>query len=335
MPMSFKENYKRYSLIGIVLLLGGICLFELWSLLSGILGALTIYILLRKQMHFLVKKKRIRTWLAATLLLTETILLFLIPLVLFTNIVIEVLSNQTFDPQEFLAPIHSMSEVIQEKVGYDLFKPENLSAIFAQIPQLGQSLMSGIVNLFVNVFVLLFVLYFLLVGSESFEKFIYDILPFSDAHKAEVLHETKLIVTSNAIGIPLLAVVQGGIAMLGYYLFGVPNILLFGFLTAIATIIPVVGTGLIWVPLALYLLATGDWVNALGLTAYGALIVSQIDNLVRLTLQKTMADTHPLITLFGVVIGLPLFGFMGVIFGPLILSMFVLCLTIFRKEYLS
>ena len=72
-----------------------------------------------------------------------------------------------------------------------------------------------------------------------------------------------------------------------------------------------VGTALVWFPVAAYLAISGDWFHAIGLAAYGAIVVSQSDNLIRFILQKKMADTHPLITIFGVVIGLPLFGFMG------------------------
>ena len=77
------------------------------------------------------------------------------------------------------------------------------------------------------------------------------------------------------------------------------------------------------------------WPNAIGLAAYGGIIVSQLDNLIRFILQKKMADTHPLITIFGVVIGLSLFGFMGVIFGPLLLSLFFLFVDMFKREYLD
>lgn len=106
-----------------------------------------------------------------------------------------------------------------------------------------------------------------------------------------------MIVRSNAIGIPLLAVIQGGIATLGYYLFDVPSALLFGFLTCFATVIPIVGTALVWFPLAAYLALSGDWTHAVGLLLYCGLIVTNIDNLIRFILQKKMADTHPLITI--------------------------------------
>lgn len=144
-----------------------------------------------------------------------------------------------------------------------------------------------------------------------------------------------MIVHSNAVGIPLLAIIQGGVAMIGYWFFDVPDILLTGFLTCLATVIPMVGTALVWFPIAVYMALSGDLFNGIGLAIFGTLIISQLDNLIRFILQKKMADIHPLITIFGVVIGLSLFGFMGVIFGPLLLSLFFLFVDMFKREYLD
>ena len=110
--------------------------------------------------------------------------------------------------------------------------------------------------------------------------------------------------------------------------------LLTALLTAFASIIPLVGTALIWIPVSIYFLIMGEWINALILLGYGGIIISQCDNLIRFLLQKKMANIHPLITIFGVVAGLPIFGFMGIIFGPLLVSLFLLFLDMFRKEYL-
>jgi len=84
-----------------------------------------------------------------------------------------------------------------------------------------------------------------------------------------------------------------------------------------------------------YMALTGDWVNGLALMAYALIVITNVDNLIRFVLQKKMADTHPLITIFGVIIGLSLFGFMGIIFGPLLISVFILCFSMFKKEYLD
>jgi len=136
-------------------------------------------------------------------------------------------------------------------------------------------------------------------------------------------------------GIPLLAVVQGIVAFVGYLVFNAPSPLFWGVLTCFATIIPIFGTALVWLPLAGYMALTGAWGPAIGLLLYGGLVVTHVDNVVRFIMQKKMADTHPLVTIFGVFIGLSLFGFMGVIFGPLMLEMFVFCVNIFKKKYLD
>lgn len=162
-----------------------------------------------------------------------------------------------------------------------------------------------------------------------------EILPFNETNTQDVVHKINMIIRSNAIGIPLLAFIQGGVAMIGYWIFGAPNILFSGFLTGIASVVPMVGTALIWIPIAVYMALIGNWFQAIGLVAFGMLVISQLDNLIRFIIQKKMADIHPLITIFGVVIGLSLFGFMGVIFGPLLLSLFLLFIDMFKKGYLE
>lgn len=333
--MDFKEQYKKYLLIAIIITLGVILFFELIPFMSGILGAMTIYILLRKQMSFLTEKYKLKKGISASILLLEAILLFLVPLFIIVMILVDKVGTINLDPQKLLIPIQDLSNFIQKETGYDVLKTENLSSFFSLIPQAGQFLMNGISSFVINIFVLIIVLYFMLTSKDRLEKYIYEILPFSDNNKVEILHDINKVVTSNAIGIPLLGIIQGTIALLGYYIFQVPSPLLFGLLTCFATIIPMVGAAIIWIPLAIYLASTGNGANAIGLVCYGALVVSQIDNLIRFILQKKMANIHPLITIFGVVIGLSLFGFMGIIFGPLLLSIFILCFNILKKEYLK
>ena len=78
-----------------------------------------------------------------------------------------------------------------------------------------------------------------------------------------------------------------------------------------------------------------NWGGSVGLIAYGVLVVTQSDNILRFILQRKMADTHPVVTIFGVLVGLPLFGFMGVIFGPLILAMFIFFVHLFKRKYID
>lgn len=333
--MSVKEQYRKYSLITIILGLGLLLFLKMTPFMGGILGACTIYIMVRDQMLYLTQKKKIRKSVTAIILLIEAILCFLVPLSLAVWLLISKLQTVNVDTATFVDTITNLADWIRRKTEYDLLSKENISSIASILPGIGQFLMGGISSFAVNLFVLVFVLYFMLIGGTKMEQYIYELLPFSDNNKKHVMNEINMIVRANAIGIPLLAIIQGAIATLGYYLFDAPSALLFGFLTCFATVIPIVGTTLVWFPLAAYMAISGDWPHAIGLLLYCGLIVTNIDNLIRFILQKKMADTHPLITIFGVVIGLSLFGFMGVIFGPLLISIFILCVNIFKEQYLK
>lgn len=333
--MSLKESYWKYSLITIILVMGIILFIEFIPFLGGILGAFTIYILLRKQLKYLVGKKRLNRSLVAVLLLLETVLCFLIPLSLAVWLFINKLQNINLNPAELVNSIEHIADLIEQKTGYDLFEKDNITSAVSILPRIGQILMGGISGFAINIAVLVLVLYFMLIGGGKMEAYIYEIMPFSRENKLDVLNEINMIVSSNAIGIPLLAIIQGVIALGGYWIFNAPSPFFFGFLTCFATIIPVVGTALVWLPLVVYMALTGDWVNALGLAAFAIIVITNVDNFIRFILQKKMADTHPLITIFGVIIGLSLFGFMGIIFGPLLISVFLLCFSMFKKEYLD
>lgn len=333
--MSTKEKYWKYSLITIIIGLGVILFLQITPFLGGLLGALTIYILVRKQMMHLTEQRRIRRSIAATLITIEVIICFLVPLALVVWLVVNKLQDINLAPQSIIAPIEEMAGIIKAKTGYDVLGKDTTAFIISIIPTIGQIIMSGISSFAVNLFVLVFVLYFMLIGGRKMETYVSDILPFNRANTRDVVSEINMIVHSNAVGIPLLALIQGGVAMIGYWIFDVPDILLTGFLTSFATIIPMVGTALVWFPIVVYMAISGDWFNAIGLAIFGTIVISQLDNLIRFILQKKMADTHPLITIFGVVIGLSLFGFMGVIFGPLLLSLFFLFVDMFKREYLD
>lgn len=284
--MSVKEQYRKYSLITIILGLGLLLFLKMTPFMGGILGACTIYIMVRDQMLYLTQKKKIRKSVTAIILLIEAILCFLVPLSLAVWLLISKLQTVNVDTATFVDTITNLADWIRRKTEYDLLSKENISSIASILPGIGQFLMGGISSFAVNLFVLVFVLYFMLIGGTKMEQYIYELLPFSDSNKKHVMNEINMIVRANAIGIPLLAIIQGAIATLGYYLFDAPSALLFGFLTCFATVIPIVGTTLVWFPLAAYMAISGDWPHAIGLLLYCGLIVTNIDNLIRFILQK-------------------------------------------------
>lgn len=140
-------------------------------------------------------------------------------------------------------------------------------------------------------------------------------------------------VRSNALGIPLVAFFQALIALFGYLIVGIPDPMFWFVITAIGSMIPFVGASLGTIPIAILLFSTGqDW-EGYFILIYGYGVVGLTDNILRLYILQRLAKVHPLITLFGVVVGVPLFGFIGLIFGPLLISLFLLILKIYKHEY--
>ncbi len=315
--------------------MGVVLLTRITPFMGGLLGAFTIYILVRKQMERLVTKKSMKRSKAAALITCEILFFFLVPLCCIVWLIINRLETVHLNVDSIIAPIQEAENYIKSKFGFDILGSNAVSWMVSKAPEIGQVIMGGISSFLINVFVVVFVLYFMLIGGSTMENYIKDILPFTPGDRHHVLQEIKLIVRSNAIGIPLQALIQGAIATVGYLIFDVPSLILWGLLTCFATVIPVVGTSLVWVPLSLYMILEGKWFDAIGLMVYGVVVIAQMDNLIRFMLQKRLADIHPLITIFGVIIGLSIFGFMGIIFGPLLLSLFLLFVDIFKKEYLD
>jgi predicted PurR-regulated permease PerM len=335
MSVELVKNSQKYRniLIGLIILLGLIIFRYTRPYMSGFLGAATLYILVVDQHRYLIQKLNFKKGLSAILIVLIVLIFILIPLTGIAFLVIDTFSSITIDPEVILGQINDFINFLEAKLGFNIFTPENLSALPRAGTNILQILGNSIYSFIINVVVILFVLYYMLYSNEEFEKAITEILPFKDENKEILIDETKLIIQANAIGIPLMAILQGLFAYMGYLLFGVNSALLYAILTAFATILPLVGTMIIWVPLGIGLLIGGDLVNGIGLIIYGLFIIGGVDNVARFLLQKKLADIHPLITVFGVLIGIPIFGFWGVIFGPLLLSLFILFFNMYRHEY--
>lgn len=327
-----KEQYWKYSLIIFIIGLGILLFRQAQPFMNGILGGFTLYILLRNFSNWLQTK--IKPLLAVWMITIGVTLFILIPVSLFSWAIVSQISGMHFDTQAIIQPAHQVIDIIEERTGFDLLSEKSLSFMVVQASSIGQKIMTGVSDLIVNLAVAIMLMFFMLWEGRKMEHYVSTIMPFGESNKREVLNKIQLMVRSNAIGIPLLAVIQGIISLGGYLLCDAPNPYLTALLTAFASIIPLVGTALIWIPVSIYFLIMGEWINALILLGYGGIIISQCDNLIRFLLQKKMANIHPLITIFGVVAGLPIFGFMGIIFGPLLVSLFLLFLDMFRKEYL-
>lgn len=330
-----KEKYWEYSLIILIALMGWVIVKELWFFVNGLMGAFTIFVLVRPQMVYLTEKRKMHKVLATTLILVETVTVIVVSVYLISLVLIGKVQTINVDISVLTEMIQEFETLVKDKFNYDLLSVDTISALSGTATKVIQFVVNQAGGIFITFIVMIFILYFMLVSYKEMERYFYDLLPFNEKNRKDIALEVNKIVLSNAIGIPVLGIIQGIAAYIGYLIFDVPSALFFAFLTCIATIIPIVGTGVIWVPLVVYLAIIGEWFNAIGLAIYCSVIVINIDHVFRLLIQKKLADIHPLITIFGVILGLSIFGFWGVIFGPLLLSLFFLLINIFKREFLD
>ena len=134
---AFKELYWRYSLFVLILGLGVTIFIELTPFLGGVLGAMTIYVLLRRQMQVLTACRRWRRSLAASLLLAEAVLCFLVPISLIVWMVVNQVQDITLRPDLIITPLKHIAALIHEKTGYNLWQEENISSMIGMIPSWG------------------------------------------------------------------------------------------------------------------------------------------------------------------------------------------------------
>ena len=282
----------------------------------------------------LVEKRKWSRGLSATIIVLGTLIFILIPVTGIGFLAADTISGIKIDPAAITTALNDFARNVEERLDIRVFTPENLSFVPRAGTSLMQILVSGLSSMLINSVVAIFVLYFMLVSYDTLGGVILEMLPFSEENKSILREETKSIILSNAVGIPVVAITQGILAYLGYMFFGVNNPLVYAVLVAFTTIIPVVGTSLVWAPIGISAILQGDIVRGILLLAYGLLVIGGSDAILRFVLQKKLANIHPLITFFGVIIGLSMFGFWGIIFGPLLISFLILLINMFRHDYI-
>jgi predicted PurR-regulated permease PerM len=156
-------------------------------------------------------------------------------------------------------------------------------------------------------------------------------MPFSPETEEKLFKSSKDVTSSVLYGLILVGLVQGVIIGGGFFIFGVPNALLLTFFAILTGILPIIGPALIWIPVVIYLLIAGNTVPAIGVLVFG-LICSSIDNLLRPIFVSRRTKLNPVVALIGMIGGLFLFGILGVILGPLILSYLLILLDLYRNK---
>ncbi|MGN6165743.1 MAG: AI-2E family transporter [Flavisolibacter sp.] len=325
---------RQIFFIAIILFLGIVLFRELWFFLSAFLGSVTFYVLMRERMFYLTEQKKWKRSTAAWVLMLLSFFVILVPIGLLGNIIYSKISYVVVHSAEMIESLKQTINNISQKIGYRVVDVNAIDRLGPYIAQLLPKVLGVTFNTFTLVASMYFILYFMLVNGRKMEESLYEYIPLKDGNVELIGKEVKTMVISNAIGIPLIALIQGIVALIGYLIIGVPEPWLWFVATSIAAMMPVVGAALIYAPLTIMLFAQGHTGRGIAMAIWGFGLVGLVDNLFRFLLNKKLGNIHPLITIFGVILGVQLFGFIGLIFGPLLISMFILLLRIYSSEFI-
>jgi predicted PurR-regulated permease PerM len=330
-----QNRIRQIFFLVIIVLLGLLLFLELYTFLPALLGAITLYIVMRKWMFYLTIKKKWRKGWTAALLMFASLIVILLPIAVLINMLSSKITFAIQHSNELVSALKTIVADIEKRFDIEIVSDENINKLGNFITGGIPRLLGATFNTLGTIFFMYFILYFMLVNGRKMESDIYEHIPLRDENAEMLGKEVKNMVLSNAVGIPVIAVLQGIVALIGYLIIGVKEPWFWFVVTCITAMLPVVGAALAYVPLAIIFFANGDTGKGIFMLIYGFGVIGLVDNVFRFTLAKKIGNVHPLVTVFGVIIGLSVFGFIGLIFGPLLISLFLLLLRIYSNEFIT
>jgi predicted PurR-regulated permease PerM len=330
-----KQDYKinRYFFLAVIIVFALLLLWALMEFFTAFLAAVMFYVLSKPLVYWLSKRWNWKRSTAAILVITVSFFIILLPIGLFATMIYSKVVQVAAHPDDLIKPFKHFGEIIQQRFGINIISKDSLAKIQGIATQTISSLLNGSFNFFTTISMMYFFLYFMIVNTGRLEAGLILYLPFKRSKMLLFGDELKAQTFSNAVGVPLICVVHGLLAFVAYLIAGVNDAGFWGVVTGFASVIPLVGTGLIWLPTSIYLLAQGHTWQGIFVIGWGLLVIGTSDNVIRFVLAKRMADVHPIVTVLGVIIGLKYFGITGLIFGPLMISYFFILLKIYYVEY--
>lgn len=190
---------------------------------------------------------------------------------------------------------------------------------------------SNVVSLLLEIIVVFFTLFFLFRDGKWIEQHLTSVLPLTPEQFNRLISRVNDTIVATVYGGIAVGLAQGLLTGLAFWVLGLSSPVLWGLLAALASLIPFVGTGLVWAPAAAVLAVEGHWIKALILVAWGAAVVAQIDALVRPYIVGWRAKLHNLLIFFALLGGVKAFGFMGIFIGPVVLSVTIVLLDMLRE----
>ncbi len=330
-----------------IILLTTVIVYATLPYLNYFLGAFILYIIFRSLYHFFVKKTRLNKQFAAVLVIIISICVVLIPLYFLLGIIIneiqQLLLNQAFiitsirsENQFFthyLSGLGIPTDVLQKQI------QERVMSIGSEAVNYTSKFILGSIQMLsqqsIGLLIMYFLFYYLLTEEDSiFVHKIYAAIPFNEENTSTLVGEFSRIVRTTMISNGAVALFQGALLTITFLIVKIQGAFLWGSIATLLSFLPVFGSTLVWVPATVIEFLLGDYTAGSAILAVG-IFVSIVDHFLRPMIQKKVGKIHPFLSLIGIIIGVSLFGLLGIIIGPLLLSYFILTLEMFSKEYLS
>ena len=328
----YTPRQRHVLLVASLIGLGALLLMGLAEYLTAFLAAGILFVVFRPWWVALVHRRRWNRRLVTIGLLLTTVLLLVVPFYALSSLLIDRLVAFSKHPEALLAAAHR----IEDATGFQLIGQQNMRQLLLQGAGLVKgwlpSLATSALGFLAVVGLMLFTMYYLFMEETYFLLGLRRYLPFRGETITELGISLKNTVNANVLGQVLVSVVQGVLTGLTLWVFGVPDSLFWGVVAFFLAFVPFLGTPLVWGPAALYQYSQGHNASALGIALVGFIVIINVDNVLRIMLAKRMGDIHPLVSLLGMVLGIKIFGVIGLVMGPLLVSYFLVLMEVFRKE---
>ena len=328
----YSSHQRHVLLIVAIVALGLLALFGLLQYLTAFLGAGILFVVLRPWFTALVHKRGWNRTFVTALLLLFSVVVLILPFFALTSLLIDRVRDLLKHTDQILAFVQRL----EQRTGIDIAQQVNVRQVVeqgaARVSQWILGFANGALNVLVIVGLMLFTMYYLFTQEEAFLAGLRRYLPFRDKTMDELGDSLRNNVNANVLGQGLVAVVQGLLTGATLWIFGVPDPLFWTIVAFFLAWLPVLGTPIVWVPAAIYQITQGHTGQGVGILVVGAVLIINVDNLLRIWLAKSMGDIHPWVTLAGLTLGIQIFGIVGLVMGPLLLSYFIVLMQVFARE---
>ena len=314
----------------LVVSLGVAVAIALAPLVGGILGAVVLSVLLRTPYAWL--SARIGPNRAAGALLIGCLLLVCIPALIVGELAWAQAQNITLP-----APpsTHWTLPFVDQAFGGTLgsLLPQLAGRVTTMVGAIASWAAGSAARGALNIGVMFLCLFFTLRSGSEMWRHVRMHLPFSEQSRDALGENLYGVTLAVVLGTLLSAVLQGTSMAAGFAIVGLPSPVFWGIATAFVSMIPAIGSALVWVPAVIILLVRHEPRSALIIAGFGWLLPSGIDHITRALVSRRVGNVHPLTTLLGAIVGIRIFGIIGLVVGPLMIAAFVELLDLYERDY--